>query len=383
MARYELELGDVVRRFHDAYQQRYGDLLLPSQRRALNDIADCMTAAMGGGRYRCNDCDNDFWSYHGCRNRSCPKCHGRQIADWLETRTAELLPCEYFHLTATVPSELRPLCRRHQKILYGLLMKTAAEAVRDLAAQTRFVGAQVGILAALHTWTGQLHLHPHVHMLVTGGGVSDDGTTWHHAPNGFLVPVKKLSPMIADRFANKLRTEHPELYAQVPSKTWKREWCSYCQPCGNGKDAVLSYLARYVFRIAISNSRLVAMDDTHVTFRYKVRKTGLWKTERVEGVEFLRRFLLHVLPKGFHKVRYYGLWHPAQRQRQAHARLLLELAQPPTEDGHVLCVGDLAEEALAISDMEAHGYAVKCPKCGGVNLRLLEKLRRRSTPMVS
>ena len=383
MARYKLELADVVRRFQDAYEEQFGDLMLPSQRRALNDIADCMTAAMGGGRYGCNDCDHDFWSYHGCRNRSCPKCHGRQTADWLETRTAQLLPCDYFHVTATVPPELRPLCLRHQKIFYGLLMKTATEALRDLAAQTRFVGAQVGVLAVLHTWTGQLHHHPHVHMLVTGGGVSDDGAAWHDAPNRFLVPVKKLSPMIAARFATALRKDHPELYAQLPPKAWKREWCSYCKPCGSGKDAVLHYLARYVFRIAISNPRLVAMDDTHVTFRYKVHKTGLWKTERVEGVEFLRRFLLHVLPKGFHKVRYYGLWHPAKRQQQANARLLLQLAQPVAEGAQMFHLGDLAEEALAMSDLEAHGYAVKCPKCRSVNVRLLEKLRRGSTAMVN
>ena len=146
---------------------------------------------------------------------------------------------------------------------------------------------------------------------------------------------------------------------------------------------MLRYLARYVFRIAISNPRLVAMDDTHVTFRYKVRKTGLWKTERVEGVEFLRRFLLHVLPKGFHKVRYYGLWHAAKQPQQAHARLLLQLAQPTSEGAPVLRLGDLAEEALAISDIEAHGNAVKCPKCRSVNVRLLEKLRRRSTVMVN
>ena len=383
MARYELELADVVRRFQGPYEAQFGALMLPSHRRALHDIADCMTPAMGGGRYRCNDCDHDFWCYHGCRNRSCPKCHGRQTADWLETRTAQLLPCEYFHLTATVPPELRPLCLRHQKIFYGLLMKTAAEAVRDLAAEKRFVGAQVGILAALHTWTGQLHHHPHVHMLVTGGGVSDDGAAWHEAPSGFLVPVKKLSPMIADRFAKALRKDHPELYAQVPPKAWKRAWCSYCKPCGSGKDAVLRYLSRYVFRIALSNSRLLAMDDTHVTFRYKVRETGLWKTERVPGVEFLRRFLLHVLPKGFHKVRYYGLWHPAKQLQQANARLLLELAQPVTEGTQVLRLADLAEKALALSDLEAHGDAVKCPKCRSVNLRLLNKLRRGSTAMVS
>jgi|TARA_B100001964_G_C14180868_1_gene576173 hypothetical protein len=383
MARYELELADVVRRFQGPYEAQFGALMLPSHRRALHDIADCMTEAMGGGRYHCNDCDDDFWSYHGCRNRSCPKCHGRQTADWLKARTAELLPCDYFHVTATVPSELRPLCRRHQKILYGLLMKTAAEALRDLAAERRYVGAEVGVLAALHTWTGPLHHHPHVHMLVTGGGVSADGTGWHDAPNGFLVPVKKLSPIIAERFAQALRKDHPDLFAQVPAKAWKREWCSYCKPCGTGQDAVLRYLARYVFRIAISNARLSGMDDTHVTFRYKVRNTDLWKTERVEGVEFLRRFLLHVLPKGFHKVRYYGLWHPAKRPRQAKARLLLELAQPAAEGAQVRRLGNLAEEALALSEMEVHGYAVKCPQCGSVNVHLLDKLRRGSTAMMT
>ena len=383
MAKDDLERADVIRRFQGAYEERFGDLMLPSHRRALQNIADCMTAAMGGGRYRCNDCDETFWSYHGCRNRSCPKCHGRQTADGLEARTTELLPCEYFHVTATVPPERRPLCLRHQKILYGLLMKTAAEALRDLAAEKRFGGAQVGILAVLHTWNGQLLHHPHVHRLATGGGVSDDGTEWHDAPNGFLVPVKKLSPMIADRFAKGLRKDPPDLFAQIPPKAWKREGCSYGKPCGNGKDAVLRYLGRYVFRIAISNPRLVAMDQTHVTFRYKVRKTGLWKTERVPGVEFLRRFLLHVLPKGFHKVRYYGLWHPAKQPQQAHARLLLELAQPAADGSQMLRVGDLAEEALARSEMEAHGYAVKCPKCRSVNVSLLDKLRRGSAARVN
>jgi hypothetical protein len=382
MADHPLELADVVRRFAPAYRARYGRAVLPSHRRALDDIGGCMTAAMGGGRYHCNDCDDDFWSYHGCRNRSCPKCHGRQIADWLQTRTAELLPCDYFHVVSTVPAELRPLCRQHQKIVYGLLMTTTAEALRDLAAEPRYVGAQVGMLAVLHTWNGALHHHPHVHLLVTGGGVSDDGTSWHDAPKGFLVPVKKLSPMIAQRFANALRKHHPELFAQVPAVVWQRPWCTYCKPCGNGTDAVVAYLARYVFRIALTNARLIAMDQTHVTVRHKVRHTGQWKTERLEGVEFLRRFLLHVLPKGFHKVRYYGLWHPAHRPQQAQARLLLQRAQPVADGTQPLRLGDVADDALKRSDLEAHGYQVKCPHCGGVNVSLLLKLPHGCAAMV-
>ena len=383
MPEYALEMADVVRRFQPAYERRFGPLMLPSHRRALHDIAACMTPAMGGGRYPCHDCGHSFWSYHGCRNRSCPKCHGRQTAQWLQKRSAELLPCPYFHLIATVPAELRPWCLRHQKIFYDLLIKITAHAVLDLAAEPRFVGAQVGILAVLHTWTGQLHHHPHVHLLVTAGGVCPDGTAWQDAPDGFLVPVKKLSLLIARRFAHALRHDHPDLYAQVPPKTWKRPWCTYCKPCGFGQDAVLRYLGRYVFRIALSNARLVAMDDTHVSFRYKVRKTGLWKTETLHGVDFLRRFLFHVLPRGFHKLRYYGLWHPAHKQHQAHARLLLQLAAPRAHEAPLPCVGDLAEQALTRSDLEAHTYSVQCPKCRSVNLGLLTRLRRASATMVS
>ena len=382
MTKPQLELADVVRRFIDPYEEQFGPLMLPSHHRALQDIAACMTEAMGGEHYHCHECNEAFWIYHGCRNRSCPKCHGRQIAQWLKSRSAEVLPCRYFHLVATVPSELRNLFLRHQKTLYGLLMKTAAESVRDLAAEERFVGAEVGILAVLHTWTGQLHHHPHVHMLVTGGGVTADGTAWHEAPKDFLVPVRKLSPMIAKRLAAALQKEHPELFEQIPDTLWRREWCSYCKPYGKGQDAVLNYLARYVFRVALTNRRLIAMDESHVTLRYKDHDTGQWKTERIEGVQFLRRFLFHVLPKGLHKVRYYGLWHPCKKDRQAQARLLLELTTAPVADNDVPLVGDLAAEALAQNSLQSHDHGVQCPKCGGTNVLLFERIRRRKAHTV-
>ena len=383
MNKPQLELADVVRRFVGPYKEQFGHLMLPSHHRALQDIAGCMTEAMGGGRYHCHDCHETFWCYHGCRNRSCPKCHGRQIADWLKGRSAEILPCRYFHLVATVPSELRTLFLRHQKTLYGLLMKVATDAVRDLAAEKRYVGAEVGILAVLHTWTGQLHDHPHVHMLVTGGGVTEDGTAWHEAPNDFLVPVRRLSLVIAKRFAEALQKGHPDLFKQIPANAWNREWCSYSKPYGTGQDAVLQYLARYVFRIAITNHRLVSMDESHVTLRYKDHDTGQWKTERLEGVQFIRRFLLHVLPKGFHKVRYYGLWHPCKKDRQAQACLLLELTTAPVADNDVSLVGDLADEALTQSSLEYHDHSVKCPKCGGTNVIRLDTIRRRKAEMVT
>jgi hypothetical protein len=215
---------------------------------------------------------------------------------------------------------------------------------------------------------------------VTGGGVTADGTAWHEAPKDFLVPVRKLSPMIAKRLAAALQKEHPELFEQIPDTLWRREWCSYCKPYGKGQDAVLNYLARYVFRVALTNRRLIAMDESHVTLRYKDHDTGQWKTERIEGVQFLRRFLFHVLPKGFHKVRYYGLWHPCKRDRQARARRLLERTTPATH-GDAVLMGDMADKVLEPSGLASQDHTVKCPTCGSMNVYRIDAIRRRN-PMV-
>jgi hypothetical protein len=376
MAAKSIEIADVVRAFQEPYRRQYGDRLLPSHRRALQDILACMTPEMGGARYQCADCSETFWSYHGCRNRACPRCHGRQISTWIQERTAQLLPCEYFHVVATVPEELRSLFLREQKLCYGILMKVAASSVIALAKEKRYIGAVPAIMAVLHTWTGQMHYHPHVHMLVSGGGLSQDGKTWHEAQPNFLVPVKKLSPMISQQFADLLRHERPDLFAQIPAKVWKREWCSFCKPVGTGREAVLQYLARYVFRIAITKNRILTMDETHVTFRYKENNTGKWKVERLPGVEFLRRFLLHVLPAGFHKVRYYGLWSAPNQSRHCAAQLQLQLAQKQAAPQPVIKLADLAEEALAVSEIENHGFIVKCPKCQSERVLCLERAPR-------
>lgn len=366
----KIALADVVRRFLPSFREKHS--LLPSQERALHDIMHCMTGDMGGGRYHCDDCDESFWSYHGCRNRSCPQCHGRQTAQWLQKRQAELLPVPYFHVVATVPSELRDLFRRHQKILYGLLMQSAAGALCGLLAERHYLGAEPGILSVLHTWDTQLLLHPHVHMLVTGGGVCDGG--WCGVPSaGYLVPVEKLSSRIASRFCATLHKEHPEIHAEIPAAVWKRQWCTFCKPFGTGRDAVLNYLARYVFRIAITNARIIRMDESHLTLRRKINRTGKWKTLSLSGVEFLRRFLMHVLPRGFHKVRYYGHWSPAKREQQLRARLLFLLKK---ESAGPERIGELAEEALERSGEEDHGYQVRCPKCRSVRVTLLQQLRR-------
>jgi len=371
-----IELADVVRRFKDDYVARFGHLMMPSQKKALADIAACMTAQMGGHQYQCRDCGQSFWIYHGCRNRACPACHGRQTRDWLEARQAELLPCDYYHLVATVPEEIRHLFLSDQKVMYALFMRTVAGAVIDLCRDRKYLGATPGILMVLHTWTGQMGYHPHAHLLVTGGGVSDDGQSWREPPGQFLVPVKALSRLIVARFRDALKKANPDAFNRLPRKTWKQPWCSFCKHYGRARQAVMDYLARYVFRIAITNARIVAMDDTHVTFKYKQRDTGEWQPCRLTGVEFLRRFLMHVLPKGFHKLRYYGLWHPSKRNLQQRARLLLTLLGRARSAEPVL-IADVAKETDPPGkdqEVSEEGFSPSCPRCGS---RQVEHLQER------
>ncbi len=291
----DVELADVVRRFAPEYTSQYAQVMMPSQKRALSDIAACCTRELGGRLYRCDDCRETFWRFHCCRNRACPKCHGQQTREWLEKREAELLPCDYFHAVATVPSELHGAFRRDQKFMYGLLMKVSAEAVKELCAKKRHLGALPGILSLLHTWNAQLGFHPHVHMLITGGGITSDGQCWEPARGKFLVPVAVLSRKIAMKFRDALKKEKPSQFATIPTHVWHREWVSFCKHYGHGNDAVLNYLSRYVFRTAINNARIIGMDDTHVTYRWKDRNAGVWRTTRLPGAEFLQ-LLGHLRP---------------------------------------------------------------------------------------
>ena len=325
-----IEIADVFRRFADDYLSANGATILPSHRRAIADILACRTEALGGHLWRCDHCSAEVYSYHSCKNRSCPKCHTDQTERWLAARKAEVLPCPYFHVTITVPEELREVLRANQKDGYALLMKAAAEAIIELARDPRYVGGTVGILAVLHTWTQQLLYHPHVHCLVTGGGVSDDGQHWHAARNGFLVPYAALAKLVRGKLRATLARRRPDLV--LPESTWSKRWVVHCTAWGEGDEAVLRYLARYVFRVAITNNRIVDLDDNSVTIRHKHRASNTWRTTRLSGHELMRRFLQHVLPKGLHKVRYYGLWHPTRRDHAAGARLLLML-QRPTDPG--------------------------------------------------
>jgi Putative transposase/Transposase zinc-binding domain len=384
-----IELADVVRRFGPQYTARYGERMMPSQEKALSDIAACCTSASGGRLYRCDDCDETFWRYHCCRNRACPKCHASQTQQWLQDRQAELLPCAYFHAVVTVPNELRAAFRRDQKLLYGLLMRASAGAVTELCAEKRLLGAVPGILSVLHTWNGRLAYHPHVHLLITGGGITADGEHWEPARGEFLVPIHLLSRKIAAQFSAALKAAAPAVFARIPAKVWRRKWVSFCKHYGQGNDAVLSYLSRYVFRTAISNARILGMDQTHVTFRWKDRKSDAWRDERLPGVEFLGRFLQHVLPRGFHRVRYYGLWHPSKREQSARAWVLLTLEAPGKDvrpPGMIAGLVEAFSELIGPTDQplgetaEHDAVPPRCPHCGSCRVRLLGESPRSGVP---
>ena len=324
-----LEVADIIRRHGTALRAALGTRLLPSQARALRDLVACRTAACGGQLTRCTACDRLVYRYHSCRNRHCPKCGGDQTARWLARHRARLLPCPHYLITVTLPRELRTLAFAHQAAVYGALMRSAAAAVQRLAADRRYLGAQVGCIAVLHTWTRALLYHPHVHLIVTAGGLAADRTHWIRPKHqAFLVPVRALSVIVRAKMCAALN--RAGVLDQVPAAVWTTPWVVHAQPAGTG-ERVLDYLARYLFRVAICNSRLEHLDDDHVVFRYRDNRTQAMRRATLSGVEFLRRFLQHVLPRRFTKVRYFGLWSPTRRRDldRAHQVLDLSRATPP------------------------------------------------------
>ena len=368
-----IEVADVFRRFAADYVSIHGTSMLPSHRRAIEDILECRTAALGGQVWRCEQCDTEMFSYHSCGNRSCPKCHTAQTQEWLEHRQAEMLPIPYFHITVTVPAELREVLRAYQRDGYAALMQASAAAIIELARDRRYVGGTVAVLAVLHTWTQQLNLHPHVHCLVSGGGISEDGNTWHPARRKFLLPIKALAKLVRGKFRAMLRRKCPDLV--IPDVVWRVPWILHVTVWGNGEQAVLDYLARYVFRIALTNARIVGLDDQTVTIQYKERKTGRARTCRLSGDEFMRRFLQHVLPRGFHKVRYFGLWHPAHRRSAARVRQMLQLQASPKLD----LSQDRNVPPLALPDAEPVPSIepMICPHCHQGRLIFIRRLTPR------
>ena len=370
-----LEVADIVRLHGAAYRQQYGNTLNTDRKRALQDIAACRTPFFGGHVYQCDHCSEKVFSYHSCRNRSCPKCHQSQTERWLNEQRSRLLPCSYFLVTFTLPAKLRPLARSHPKQIYGLLMKAAADALQSLARDPSFLGARLGALAVLHTWTRAMLFHPHVHMLVTAGGLAQDGDSWVDSKHPrFLVPDPALSVIFRAKFCAGLKKAG--LLRFAPAPVWKQGWVVHSQHAGRG-DKVLDYLGRYVFRIAIANSRLESLDNGIVRFRYRDNKTQQICHVTLPATEFIHRFLQHVLPKGVTKVRYYGIFSPACRSQLDRARHLLPPAPAQTASTAVPVSEDSRTAAPASPPPSLH-----CPHCQTGLLFLLDTLpsRRSRSP---
>ena len=352
-----LELADIFATYGDDYRKKYAENLLPSHLQAMRAIEQCRTEALGGQVFCCADCGEVRYSYHSCRNRHCPKCQHELTQDWLEVQKELLLPVPYFMLTFTLPSELRELAKGNQKLFYTLLFQISAQVTQKLAQDPRYIGGQIGLVGALHTWTRNLIYHPHVHYLVPGGGLSADGQTWLPARNHFFLPVRALSKLFRAAFRSAL--QKTALYSQVPQKIWSKDWVVHCKSVGNGQ-AALKYLAPYIHRVAISNRRLISftdngsMETSQVTFQYRVSDTKQIKFCTLSVESFMQRFLQHILPHGFVKVRYYGFFGASVRPKLALLQMRLsQTAAPEQPDETVL-------ETVAAETIPK----ILCPKCG-------------------
>jgi len=359
-----IELAEVVRKHGPEYLDKFGDRMPHNHKRALFAITACRTEEMGGHLEECdNHCGNVRYSYHSCKNGSCPKCHGADTKRWLEKRETELLPVPYFHLVFTLPAELREVVRSNQKALYAVLFQAAKAALTKLGLDSKYIGGQLGMLAVLHTWTRAKEYHPHLHMLVPAGGLDKNGV-WRSARKKFLVPVKALSPIFRAIFMKLARKALPE--DAFPKEVWNQNWVVFSRPTFKKTKKVLNYLSRYVYRVAITNNSIIALENDHVTFRYQNSTTREWKTMRLAAMEFMRRFLQHVLPKGFHKVRYFGLLHPTNKVTLKRLQLLL-------------LEKDQRRTAEIEQEVAAHTKTVKvCPCCKEGIMVVVSWLPRKS-----
>jgi len=340
--------------------------MLSSHHQVMRAIERCRTAALGGHVYTCEECGETEYQYHSCRNRHCPKCQNGKAQEWLEKQQDMLLPVRYFLVTFTLPGEFREVARSRQRLVYDLLFRTSAAAMQHLAHDPRFVGGQLGMVGVLHTWGRNLSYHPHVHYLVPAGGVAPDGQTWLPSRKNFLLPVKALSRVFRAKFRDALR--QTDCFADVPAEVWQQEWVVHCQPVGDGQSS-LKYLAPYIFRVAISNNRILKLEDGKVTFRYRTSDTGKLRSCTLPAEEFIRRFLQHVLPKGFVKVRYYGFLSSGCRQRLTALRQQLD--DPPTDSSPAPEAADPDQTADSSTNDPPSNTVLLCPSCGQVTRRRL------------
>jgi hypothetical protein len=392
MSRPQIEVADVVRQHGKAFLARYGHTLSGAQHRALRAIELCRTAALGGHLTQCDRCGHQEQAYNSCRNRHCPKCHAATQAAWLEARQGEVLQTPYVHGIFTLPQDLSALVLQNPQVLYSLLFRSVSQTLLDIAGDPKHLGAKLGGMAVLHTWGGQLQHHPHLHCVLPAGGVAPDGSRWVPCRPDFFLPVRVLSRRFRRLFLERL--EH--LYSQgqltlsgrcrelAEPKPWKRllaalrdkEWAVYAKESVRHSEHILKYLARYTHRVAISNHRLVALQDGQVTFRFKdYKRQGKLSTRTLEAVEFLRRFLLHVLPTGLHKIRYFGFL--ANRHRHvklAHCRALLAQSADAPVTNNAIAAGEATPEPNSEGVRIEPGDA--CPACHQGRMQLIKTYYR-------
>jgi hypothetical protein len=387
VSRPSLEVADIFRGHGPAWRRANAGHVSLGQLKVMSAIENCRTAALGGHVARCENetCAHTIIAYNSCRNRHCPKCQGAAAKDWLASREADLLPVPYFHVVFTLPAAIADVAYQNKTVTYDLLFKASAETLTTIAADPKHLGARVGITSVLHTWGSAMTHHPHVHMIVPGGGISLDGTRWVSCRPGFFLPVRVLSRLFRRLFLEKLIAAHkaghlklfgnhaaladPQAFAKHLAPLRRTEWVVYAKRPFGGPEAVLAYLSRYTHRVAIANSRLIACDRASVTFRWKdYRAGGRQKVMTLSTAEFIRRFLIHVLPHGFHRIRHYGLLASGTRAHNiARARRLLDMpvVQPKAED-------DSGAEA-------AKPEPLSCPCCGG-RMIIIEVFERGATP---
>ena len=358
MSRPTLEVADIVRAVGNRFWEKHKSHFAWVHRKVLDAIVRCRTAALGGHRDKCVRCGHLTASYNSCRNRHCPKCQGNVRAKWLAARSAELLPVPYFHIVFTLPHELSALILQNKRLLYDLLYRASAASLLELAREPKHLGADIGFLGVLHTWGQNLEHHPHVHYIVPAGGLALDGSRWVDSPRKFFLPVKRLSRIFRDNFCGQLRElfqqnrlqfhgslrllASPVAFSDLLWELGQKDWVVYAKPPFGGAEHVLNYLARYTHRVAISNHRLVAFENDRVSFRWRdYAHGGKKKVMTVSADEFLRRFLLHVLPKGLVRIRHFGLF--ANRRRSAALQRCRELlsttpeADRPEATNHLRC----------------------------------------------
>jgi hypothetical protein len=389
MSRPPLEVADVVRQYGAAFLDRYSPTLLGTQHRALRAIALCRTAALGGHITQCDHCGHEVQSSNSCRHRSCPKCHGAAQAAWLTARAGEVLDTPYVHVIFTLPHALESLVLQNPRHLYNLLFRTVAQTLQDIAGDPGHLGAEIGGFAVLHTWGQQLHHHPHLHCVLPAGGMAPDGTCWVPCRPHFFLPVRVLSR----RFRHLYLTGLAQVYAQghltfagrcralAELTSWQclladvrdTEWAVYTKEPLPDPQHVLTYLARYTHRVAISNHRLVALEDGHVTFRYKDYRRGhRLRTLTLEAVEFLRRLMLHVPPQGFQRIRHFGfLANRVRQENLVQCRALLGQALRPPVRAEAM---DLDRQLSAVGAMEPGAV---CPVCQHGRMQLVQTLYRQ------